>query len=184
MTCIVACRDELNTVLAADSMISIPGEISTTMIPKLFQRGPLMLGVSGSMKVAQQLSITNLKTDEIDKYGIHKYLYKRFSTVVDTINKSAQDEGAGILIVYKQQIFELDLNTAINEIVDRDYWSIGSGAWIAMGSLWTTGELNKYTNRYTALDRASMSVEAAAEHITSVGGPINVLRSYDRDATP
>ena len=171
MTCIVGIVDkEYETVyLAADRGTSDGGIIQAMMSPKIVKNGPYVIGYAGYPGPGQLMQVSTLPTPP--KRNLNKFMRTTFvnsvkKMMIDNSLDFRQDDADMLIGVSDSLFFYSPLD---HQIVEYEYTSIGSGAEIAMGSLYTTQTWKSSEKRaYTA-------VAAAVALSPSCCGPIDII---------
>ena len=170
MTCIVGIAHLGNVYLSADRGLSDDDLITAMSNPKIRQNDKYLIGYADSVGTGQLLHWITLPTPP--RSNLEKFMR---TTFVNTVRKQLNDSGvdlkdnahASFLIGVSGELFYVD--TTDWQVTKVDYMSIGSGASIAMGSLYTTQSWK------SAEKRAFTAVSAAIELSPSCMGPIDTL---------
>lgn len=170
MTCIVGIAHLGNVYLSADRGLSDDDLITAMSNPKIRQNDKYLIGYADSVGTGQLLHWITLPTPP--RTNLEKFMR---TTFVNTVRKQLNDSGvdlkdnahASFLIGVSGELFYVD--TTDWQVTKVDYMSIGSGASIAMGSLYTTQSWK------SAEKRAFTAVSAAIELSPSCMGPIDTL---------
>ena len=172
MTVIVGIVDKENEVvyLASDRGLSDDDVIVSMSSPKIRQNGLYLIGYSDSPGTGQLLHWITLPTPP--KRNLDKFMRTTFAT---TVRKQLIESGvdlkdnahASFLIGVSGCLFYMD--TEDWQVIEADYMAIGSGASIAMGSLYTTETWK------SAEKRAMVAVNAAVKLSPTCQDPIDLL---------
>ena len=170
MTCIVGIAHDGEVFLASDRGLSDDDIITSMSAPKIRQNDKYLIGYADSPGTGQLLHWITLPTPP--RNNVEKFMR---TTFVNAVRKQLNDSGvdlkdgahASFLIGVSGQLFFVD--TTDWQVTECDYMSIGSGASIAMGSLYTTQSWK------SAEKRAITAVSAAIELSPSCMGPVDVL---------
>jgi len=170
MTCIVGIAHDGEVFLASDRGLSDDDIITSMSAPKIRQNDKYLIGYADSPGTGQLLHWITLPTPP--RNNVEKFMR---TTFVNAVRKQLNDSGvdlkdgahASFLIGVSGQLFFVD--TTDWQVTECDYMSIGSGASIAMGSLYTTQTWK------SAEKRAFTAVSAAIELSPSCMGPVDVL---------
>lgn len=170
MTCIVGIAHDGEVYLASDRGLSDDDIITSMSAPKVRQNDKYLIGYADSPGTGQLLHWITLPTPP--RNNVEKFMR---TTFVNAVRKQLNDSGvdlkdgahASFLIGVSGQLFFVD--TTDWQVTECDYMSIGSGASIAMGSLYTTQSWK------SAEKRAITAVSAAIELSPSCMGPVDVL---------
>lgn len=182
MTCIVGIADGGIVYLGGDSASSTPdGESFLPTRPKVFLIGEIAIGVAGSGRVNQllryKLPIPALIADP------ERYVAVDF---VDTLKALLKEDGrkddelmedSFLLIGLRGRLFLIDSTFQVSEM-RCGYEAIGSGAQIALGSLYATNDDVTFGPRA----RLRMALNAAQEHNAFVRGPFTFVQT-EREET-
>jgi len=170
VTCIVGIRHEDYVYMAADRGLSDDDIITSMSAPKIRQNDKYLIGYADSPGTGQLLHWITLPTPP--RKNVEKFMR---TTFCNSVRKQLVDSGvdlkdtahASLLIGVSGQLFFVD--TTDWQVTECDYMSIGSGASIAMGSLYTTQSWK------SAEKRAYTAVSAAIELSPTCQGPIDIL---------
>jgi ATP-dependent protease HslVU (ClpYQ) peptidase subunit len=170
MTCIVGIAHLGHVYLSADRGLSDDDLITAMSNPKIRQNDKYLIGYADSVGTGQLLHWITLPTPP--RNNLEKFMR---TTFVNTVRKQLNDSGvdlkdnahASFLIGVSGELFYVD--TTDWQVTKVDYMAIGSGAAIAMGSLYTTQTWK------SAEKRAFTAVSAAIELSPSCMGPIDSL---------
>jgi ATP-dependent protease HslVU (ClpYQ) peptidase subunit len=161
MTCIVGIIDKkTNKVYMGGDSAGVGGrlDIRIRKDPKVFIRGPFIIGFTTSFRMGQLLmsderfSIRQQKNDEPD----YDYMVSAFIPAVQSIfrkggwinEKEKVLKGGTFLVGYKGRLYCVDTDFQVSEDID-DFNSCGSGEDYALGSLYSTEALDmKPADRY------------------------------------
>jgi len=189
MTCIVGLEHQGAVYLGGDSATMTGWDLSIANgDPKVFTRGGMIIGLSGSVRIAQLLRYALV----IPKHRAHVsdmgYMVTDLATAINRMvveymgpaaaarDKDEADDrrppglaDSMILIGYRGALYWMDGDLS----VVRDslgYAAIGCGAAFARGSM--------FASRDTAMsptDRIEMALKAASEHSAAVCPPFDIL---------
>jgi ATP-dependent protease HslVU (ClpYQ) peptidase subunit len=176
VTCIIALKDELGIVIGSDARVTSGQHYYSLSQPKYFTKGDVTIAVSGYGWHSTVLKLNLAIPAHLPEISIEEFIC---TVLVKAIRQCLSDAGAykattelddasPLLIVYREHVF---LGTTRNMHTEffREFYSIGSGAPFANGSLYSTvGTPSE--------DRVRMALAAAAEFTTGVGGPFFVER--------
>jgi ATP-dependent protease HslVU (ClpYQ) peptidase subunit len=170
VTCIVGIQHNGSVILSSDRGLSDDDIITSMSAPKIRLNDSYLIGYADSVGTGQLLHWITLPTPP--KRNVEKFMR---TTFVSSVRKQLNDSGvdlkenahASFLIGVSGQLFFVD--TTDWQVTECEYMAIGSGASIAMGSLYTTQSWKSPEKRaYTA-------VSAAIELSPSCMGPIDTL---------
>ena len=170
MTVIVGLLDSEGVHLCSDRGISDDDIIMSMSAPKIRQNGPYIIGYADCPGTGQLLHYMTLPTPP--KRNIEKFMR---TTFVSAVRKALVDSGvdlkegahASFLIGVSEELYLMD--TSDWQVLPVDYMAIGSGASIALGSLYTTASWK------SAEKRVRTAVSAAIELSPGCRGPIDYL---------
>jgi ATP-dependent protease HslVU (ClpYQ) peptidase subunit len=175
MTCVVAIVDKSGSIyMGADSAASTPHTIRASKVPKVFKKGPLLLGGCGSFRMIQllQYALSVKLPPAITPRSVEHYLCTEF---VDTVRSTYTeygllhdtdkdfDRGQVLIGVKGGGLYCMDYDFQINSFAE-EYDSIGSGSEYALGALAATPRLK--TGK-----RVELALSAAAQFDPGVRGP-------------
>lgn len=183
MTCVVAVRGPGGVSwMGADSQSSgcyMKHDLSPAMA-KIFAKGDLLIGVSGSVRFHNLLRFhfdppahhpadkdildyMVLDVAEAIRHIAKDLGYTQIENAVETMESQA-------LILYRGMIFVLWGDFHIGQY-DSEYHAIGSGAEVATGALYAM----EFSGENRVRDRVRIALEAAAKHSVGVGAPFVFL---------
>lgn len=170
MTCIVGIRHGDSVHLASDRGLSDDDVIISMTSSKIKQNDKYIIGYADSPGTGQLLHWITLPTPP--KRNVEKFMR---TTFISSIRKQLNDSGvdlkdnahASFLVGVSGQLFFID--TTDWQVTECEYMAIGSGASIAMGSLYTTSTWK------SAEKRAITAVSAAIQLSPTCMGPIDTL---------
>lgn len=170
MTCIVGIRHGDSVYLASDRGLSDDDVIISMTSSKIKQNDKYIIGYADSPGTGQLLHWITLPTPP--KRNVEKFMR---TTFISSIRKQLNDSGvdlkdnahASFLVGVSGQLFFID--TTDWQVTECEYMAIGSGASIAMGSLYTTSTWK------SAEKRAITAVSAAIQLSPTCMGPIDTL---------
>jgi ATP-dependent protease HslVU (ClpYQ) peptidase subunit len=170
MTCIVGIAHNGNVHLASDRGLSDDDVIVSMVSSKIKQNDKYIIGYADSPGTGQLLHWITLPTPP--KNNVEKFMR---TTFVGSVRKQLNDSGvdlkdnahASFLVGVSGQLFFID--TTDWQVTECEYMAIGSGASIAMGSLYTTQTWKSPEKR------AFTAVTAAIELSPSCMGPVDTL---------
>lgn len=188
MTVIVGLKDNKNNVyMGADSVISFGDTTINTSAAdkKIICRNGYIFGITGYSRIATILRSSNFTEfedfvpDSDGKvYSDIGTLYE-FMTVVfveqlrevfhkrgySTIDNNAENFVGSILVYHAGGLFSIGAAYSVLEV--DDYFSIGCGGNLALGSLATTKNIEKIK----PMDRIRLALRAAEKHNAHCGSP-------------
>ena len=170
MTCIVGIRDDKGVYLFGERGASDNDSIVAMTTPKIWQVNEnIIAGYAGSGGLGQMIQF--MDWPKYDNDDAMKWLRATLvPAIIEAREKMAgkDEEEASLLIginIKEPLLFEID--TSDYSIFPFTYTAIGSGAPIALGSL--------YTSEETTHERGIIAILAACEHSPTCKGPIDSL---------
>jgi ATP-dependent protease HslVU (ClpYQ) peptidase subunit len=179
MTCIVGLVDKDGVVLGGDSAgVDESFAIESRTDPKVFTRGPFVIGFAGSFRIGQLLRYKLTTPQHQIKLEDHEYMATRF---VDAVRKCLKDNGAvsddfkaetggTFLVVYRNKLYSIQEDYQVACVQDS-FDAIGCGSDIAKGALYVLPK------DMTTEDRALKALQAAERFSAGVRGPFHLVRS-------
>lgn len=185
MTCIVGLKDKENKCvwMGADSLGSNSWYKTVISDEKLFkyeEREDTIIGSCGSCRHGDLLKYDTTLFDEIDKYKnveiTHKYMVTKFIPNLHKLLKNSCGTDGGIespnfLIAIADELFQIQENYSILRL-DDGFASVGSGAFHAIGSLFTTEGTNMSKKK-----RIIKALEAAEHSACGVQRPFVIMNT-------
>lgn len=179
MTCIVAVAKDGKVYMGGDSAMTDEGAgiVSRMHLPKVFIKGEFIVGYAGNARFGKilQHSFTyprppaNVKTSEQLDAFMNGVVITEFRKQAQEMSLEKEEkEDFQVLIGLRGHLFEFNEDWAVFE-VGRNYNSVGSGAAVALGSLYTT-ETWKDPNK-----RIRVALEASSLYTPYVGEPFDIL---------
>lgn len=174
MTCIVGLVDQDKVIIGGDSAATAGMSISIWSDPKVFKIGDFIFGCEGSFRMIQSMKYRFIPPKSKPK-DIFKYLCTDFPDEILRIIKEGclgdQAKFGSFLVGYKNRLFEFDDDLQVGENINC-MASIGAGADIALGSLYTSKG-----SGLTADQRIIKALEASAYYCTSVAKPFRLVNT-------
>lgn len=172
MTVIVGLKDDKGIYIGSDSRITIGNIMGDLIEPKIFKVGDIIMGISGTYDNDQLIRYSMELPSNTENISPLRYL---ISVFIPAIKKCLIDGGkdlqnledVGMILIYKNRVFEVDASLSIIETTD-DFVTIGSGADIARGALYATADIQD------SRKRVEMAIEAAIEYDFNCGHPIEI----------
>lgn len=175
MTCIVGIADKTGVMLGADSLGSTSNHRQVYRTPKLFRRGPYLIGSCGSYRVNQLLA--HAWRPPVPEGNLDRFLATRFA---DTVWKALAKGGnlkvknevgeiyGEFLVAVSGRLYVAQADFSLIEPENGEA-ATGSGYEYAHGALVATRGRKRKTRILAAL-------EAAAELEPHVGGPFHTAK--------
>lgn len=147
MSVIIGDTDPNGITLGADAALGQAGneqvnEVYTNMLPKVFRRGPYLLGVAGSVKVNQILRFQGTLPDPPTPPDIEEFLVRELIPAIHQIvidaglkgtDTSAFPVTTSILLACENQLF--GIATDLSFIRAESFFAAGTGRHAANGAL-------------------------------------------------
>jgi ATP-dependent protease HslVU (ClpYQ) peptidase subunit len=181
MTCIVGMVKDNKVWIGGDSAGSDSSSICIRRDPKVFKNGKFLIGYCGSFRLGQLLHYKFTPPQYPDDKDIFSFMVTDFA---DAVRELAKDHGIlkiednveeleeiQLLIGYNGRLFTLEEDMQIGEVVN-EYYAVGEGMDLALGSMHTTGRQKR---GYTPKKRLEMALEASATFCKSVAPPFVIL---------
>lgn len=184
MTCIAALVHNGEVYMAGDSAVTNGSwDLVLHATPKVFRRGEVLIGVAGRSRllnvVEHGLDVPPLPLDDADiaRYAVVDFVNALRATL-STAGHMGQEDGrdkleGGLLLGIRGRIIEVgnDLFTCEGR---SDYFAIGDGDDLALGSLYSTAG-----RVADPVERLTLALAAAERHKASVRRPFVVLGPED-----
>jgi ATP-dependent protease HslVU (ClpYQ) peptidase subunit len=172
MTCIVGISNGDNVYIGGDRGISNNDNILSLCRPKVAKNGEYIIGYAGSQGVGQ---LSHIMTPPVIGKDVEKTLRTTFIKSLKTIieefgpsNLTESDNHTDFLVGCKGRLFEISTNDwSVSEL---EYSAVGSGANIALGSLYTTS-----LYEVGIKERVQIALDSAISLSPTCQGPIDIL---------
>lgn len=173
MTCIVGIAQHGTVTIGGDSAGVSGWDLTIRADPKVFQRGPFLIGYTSSFRMGQLL---RFRFDPPAHHSPTLDDFEFMATVfIDAVRSclkaggfakksSEQEEGGGFLVGYRGRLFSVGSDYQVGESVDG-YAAVGCGDSPALGALYATRHM------LDARERARIALEAAERFNIGVRGP-------------
>lgn len=168
MTCIAGLVKKNIIYIGADSQTSKGSLCLHTADHKVFRKGEFLIGVSGSTRVSHVIKNKFELPEHASKVSITKYMSVCFAdSLRECFNASGvllrkenrESASLDMLIGYRGKLFNVCSDFTALEVNKKfDYYAVGSGDQLALGSLYTTNKLN-----LDPKERIKLALLAAAE---------------------
>jgi ATP-dependent protease HslVU (ClpYQ) peptidase subunit len=171
MTCIVGIADGDSVYMGGDRGVSDDNVILKMSRSKVTQHGDFIIGYSGSLGVGQLMEfITYPKvTKATDVYKTIKIdLVEQVKSLYESHSRDIEDNGTDWLIGCKGRLFEF--SSADWGVLEIQECSIGTGSPIALGSLYTSREIED-----NPIIRITYALNAACELSPTCSLPVDIL---------
>jgi ATP-dependent protease HslVU (ClpYQ) peptidase subunit len=173
MTCIIGLADKGNVYIGADSAsVNVDALVSRpTNIPKVFKRGPFLIGYTTSFRMGQILEHwLEVPVQTTANKNDQEYMVKEFAESVRSLFKmkgfSTNDKGGTFLVGYSGKLYSIYSDYQINEKADQ-FDAVGCGDEFALGAMAALKNLKP-------TQRIKKSLEVAAYFSAGVMPPFRV----------
>ncbi len=145
MTCIVGLVEKKNVYIGGDSA-SVAGWTSrVTRLPKVFRRGPFLIGYTTSFRMGQLLQHALVVPSQGAERDDMRFMVTTFVECVRALLKdkgvakveSNAESGGQFLVGYKSRLYSVQQDFQVNEMADG-FDAVGSGSEYALGALAVT----------------------------------------------
>lgn len=178
MTCIIGLVYNGHAYVGADSA-SVECEsltIKQTSIPKVFKRGPFVIGYTTSFRMGQLLEHWLEVPEQEEGQSNQEYMVKEFVEAARNLFKEKgfstidgnSEIGGTFLVGYKDHLYEVCADFQVAEMADG-FNSVGCGSSFALGALMA------YSNYYDPTEKIVKSLKIAEHFSAGVCSPFNVL---------
>jgi hypothetical protein len=181
MTCVVGLKHNGKVSIGADSLGSNTLMQKTVRLDeKVFKNGEMLFGFTNSFRMGQILRYSFILPDRIEGLSDMEYLVAHFvPSLIECYEvngflkkgEGLEYSGGQFLLGYRGNLYNIDEDFQVG-IPAIDYDALGCGGDIALGSLHTTGKLDK---TITPAKRITLALEASTEHSAGVAPPFNIL---------
>ena len=174
MTCLAVVRDPATQKIhmAGDRGASDDNTILSLTAPKVWKLGPYLLGYAGALdgeRIRYNFNPYVPDIKDIDKFMQTKFIKQLKNFYNDWWVDTGKEADLGLIICVKGQIYEHNAVDMSLSKYNLDYLAMGSGADLAMGSLYATQK------QKDGRKRVMQAVNAAIAHSPSCKGPIDIL---------
>ena len=177
LTCIVAVKDGKTIYMGADSAGSGGGYTESRKDPKVWVDGEFIYGFTSSFRMGAILRY-HFKPPRRGKLSVDAYMNTRYvDELMQTLSdnwwiedKTAKAEGGTFIVGYAGRIFCVQSDFQVGETRDK-YYSVGSGSWHALGSLFSTEGLLQSPEQ-----RVKIALRASAKFTTTVEPPFKIVK--------
>jgi hypothetical protein len=184
MTCIVGLEHAGKVYIGGDAAGTGGTHQVIMSEPKVFKRGPFVIGYTSSFRMGQLLQHT-LKvprwTESDNKTSVQSFMVRKFIPAVRVclaeggfLKKSEEViRGGTFLVGYRGELHAVESDLQVGRVADG-YYAVGCGMELALGSMHTTS---------TSLDpfeqdprhRITLALEAAEHFSSGVAGPFTIV---------
>jgi ATP-dependent protease HslVU (ClpYQ) peptidase subunit len=174
MSCVIGLKHKNDVYVAADGVASTEdGDTRPIKAVKIFRRGNYLLGYAGSIRTGQIIQRGDFKAPK-SIWGWPDLMREQINIggALITIGETqSQMSGSNFIIAHKGKLYETLCDFQINEIGELGFTAIGAGATIALGSLFTSQDMD-----FTPEQRLYLALESASEFARSCGPPYVIER--------
>lgn len=177
MTCIVVLDDKDKILLGADSAAIEGNSVFSRSDSKIFKKNKnCYIGFAGSFRAGQLVQYAFNVPKQRPTMDDHEFLCTHFIKSLKSAFKKNDfvvdddDNSVSFIVVYNKKIYEIDSDFQVG-IPIQPYFSIGSGAEYAMGSLYTSNSLVGVK----ADTKVKTALEAASTYCTGVQPPFKII---------
>ena len=176
MTCVAGVTHKGAVYLAGDS-IAIGGlDMHVRDTPKVFRRGPFVLGCAGSFRLADVVRY-HLGTVPRPAGDLHRYMAVDFvenlrdackARGIASIENNVEEVAGGLLVGVAGRLFTIDEDFHVGE-PSGGFAAIGCGFAVALGALHATPKVpprTRLTTALTAAVRFSAGVRGPFHHVS------------------
>jgi ATP-dependent protease HslVU (ClpYQ) peptidase subunit len=174
MTCIVGLVQKKNVYIGGDSA-SVAGWTSrVTRLPKVFRRGPFLIGYTTSFRMGQLLQHALVVPTQGDEKDDMRFMVTKFVECVRLLLKERgaakaeanTESGGQFLVGYRGRMYSVQQDFQVNEMNDG-FDAVGSGAEYALGAL-------AATRGKAPVARLKSALEVSAHFNMAVSAPFYV----------
>lgn len=142
MTCIVGLVDRKTVYIGADSASVAGWTRRVTRLPKVFRRGPFLIGYTTSFRMGQLLEHSLAVPPQGPERDDMRYMVTVFAEHVRALLKERgvakieanAESGGQFLVGYRARLYSVQTDFQVNEMSDG-FDAVGSGAEYALGAL-------------------------------------------------
>lgn len=167
MTCVVGLVSKGKVYIGADSLGSDGFTQQVRKEPKVFKNGEFLIGCTSSFRMIDILK-WKFNPPTVKDDNLHKFMVTEFVDAVRTLfvengySITSDDWKSGcFLIGVKGRLFSIERDF---QVYEQDFYAVGSGAYHALGSLYTS-------KRNSPIKDIEKALETAEHFVTSVGRP-------------
>jgi len=171
VTCIVGIVDKGSIFLGGDRGVSDDSSILSMLQPKVSIKDGWIYGYAGSLGNGQLFDFIDLPTidDTSDIYMVLRMdIVETYKSILDTHGSDKSEDGTDFIIGCRGRLFEF--NTEDWGVAEISEVAIGSGGNFALGSLYTSKELE--SNPHI---RVTYAINAAITYSPTCQGPIDIV---------
>lgn len=178
MTCIIILKHAAKIYIGGDAAINSSDSWlqPTSMHPKIWKDGSILIGVGGKQRISQLMQLFKAPAIVGDAFEYLQNVY--LPTMIsyldgDRVIKTNNEDGmismdATILMGLLGRLFKIDSSFAITEY--PEYAAIGANNEVALGSLYSSGNHGAHPE-----NRINEALHAVLDHCASVKEPFTML---------
>jgi ATP-dependent protease HslVU (ClpYQ) peptidase subunit len=173
LTCIAALLQDGVVYIGGDSAGVAGMSISIRRDPKVFKRGPYLIGFTSSFRMGNILAYHFDPPFHPENMDDFEFMVVRF---IPSVRKCFVDngygspaEGGAFIVGYRNKLYTIENDFQVAEQADN-FHAVGCGATEALSSLYSTKDLIQYPR-----DRVLKALEAAAYLNSGVRAPFVIL---------
>lgn len=174
MTCVIGLVHRKRIYMGADSAASGNRFMRTTNLPKVFRKGPCLIGYCGSFRMGQVLEHCLTVPERHEDETADTFMVTRFIAEVRSAFKTQgvssieqnKEKGGQFLVGYGGRLFSVNSDFHVGDMYDG-FDCIGSGAAVALGAMKALEDL-------PPKERVQRSLEIAAYFIADVSAPFAI----------
>lgn len=169
----LALRHADGVTIGSDSMVTGSGFKWTEDAPKYFVHGDAVIGYCGDTRLCQVTeAMPALRRPRAGEKPIN-YVAHVIAEAIRQTHRAHDRESSTFeaLIVWRGAVYELGDGYGVT-CPDRGYVAVGSGSGAALGAVACA---LRVAPQLSPREIVTAAIEASAEHMDSVGGPIHVL---------
>lgn len=182
MTVIVGLIDNETVYMGADTLMVNGFDTShlAPSVPKVFHRGPFLIGVTGMLRALQLVQFRLNPVIETKPGGDIEFMVTDFVDELRRVLKEGgsaheengiehtgdRDDYSRFLVGYRGHLYNVGPDYHVRESTD-DFAAIGSGEDFALGSLHSTQGINPES-------RVTLAIEAAMRFNAGCGGDVRI----------
>ena len=179
MTCIVGILEENGDIyMGGDSAGSDGNSLSIRADEKVFINEDYIMGFTGSFRMGQLLRYSFKPPKFYGDTDLYSFMVNEFINEVRKClkkggfaeKKDEVEKGGLFLVGYKSKLFVVERDYQVGEMIDN-FISIGSGSNVALGSLYSTKDLNIKSE-----DRINLALKSAEHFTVYVRKPFKIIQ--------
>lgn len=177
MTCIVGLVTPTSVIIGGDSAGVSGYDLTIRKDPKVFQRGPFLIGYTTSFRMGQVLRFKLQTPPHFTEWDDFEYMATAFVDEVRRVFKeegfasreNEREEGGIFLVGYRGRLYKIQSDYQVSESVDN-FNACGCGEAYARGAMYGMRGLVTYPHNFV-----NLALLAAAEYSAGVRAPFTIL---------